>query len=405
MWRESKWVATEKNVNRIAEPINSKHERIRVLRLIARMNIGGPAVQIFGLMEHLPKDEFQQLLVTGFCDSEELDFLNVSESNIPVTRVFGFGRSIGGISEIRAFLQIRKLIRDFDPHIVHTHTAKAGVLGRIASLSTLKPQIRIHTFHGHLLHGYFGSFKTRLVILVERILGKLTHQLVAVGKKVQDDLLSAGIGSSDRFTVIGPGLQLKSLPDRLDAQCKLGIQGNQFTISWVGRLVPIKAPHRILEIARICAIFELDVRFLVVGDGPLRSELQNLALKESLPVDFLGWQGEIESVLSVTDLMLLTSLNEGMPVSLIEAQMAGIPVISSNVGSVSEVINNEESGYCLDYSPIEFAKVIQRVVTDATLYDKLSEKAKSNGLSNFSLKRLIGDYSRLYTQAIRQANS
>jgi glycosyltransferase involved in cell wall biosynthesis len=378
---------------------------IRVLRLIARMNVGGPAIQISGLMQHLPKESFEQLLVTGFCDDGELDFLDSSDFEIPATKVLGFGRSIGGISEIRAFFQIRKLIKEFDPHIVHTHTSKAGVLGRVASLSTFNSQIRIHTFHGHLLHGYFGRFKTHLVILVERFLARFTQKLVAVGERVRDELLAVKIGDLDKFAVISPGLELRALPEREKSQRNLGLQNHQFTVSWVGRLVPIKAPLRILEIARACAHNQAGVRFLIVGDGPLRSEMEELAANENLSIKFLGWQSEIETVLAVTDLMLLTSLNEGMPVSLIEAQLAGIPVISTNIGSVSEVVQNAKSGFCLDYTSSEFAERIYEIANDSILYNQFSAAAKVYAQEHFSLKRLVDDYSDLYRSSINQANS
>jgi glycosyltransferase involved in cell wall biosynthesis len=369
------------------------------------MNVGGPAIQISGLMQHLSKDSFQQLLITGYCDEGELDFLDSSDLEIPVTRVVGFGRSIGGVSEIRAFFQIRKLIQDFDPHIIHTHTAKAGVLGRVASISTFKSQIRIHTFHGHLLHGYFGRFKTNLVILVERVLARFTHRLVAVGEKVRDELLAEKIGEFEKYVVVGPGLELRALPGRKTAQEILGLQNHQFTVSWVGRLVPIKAPHRIIDIARACTKNEVGVRFLIVGDGPLRDELEELATRENLSIRFLGWQSDIEPVLAVTDLMLLTSLNEGMPVSLIEAQMAGIPVISTDVGSVSEVVQNLKSGYCLNYNPLEFAKRIHEIADNPSLQKKFSAAAQAHAQHNFSLKRLIDDYTSLYLKTISQAKS
>ncbi len=379
--------------------------QIRVLRLIARMNIGGPAIQISSLMANLPRERFEQLLATGYCDESEQDFLDSSEVIIRVTRIEGFGRSIGGISELRALLQIRKLIKEFNPHIIHTHTAKAGVLGRIASLSTFAPQIRIHTFHGHLLHGYFGRFKTLLIILIEQVLASFTHELVAVGLKVRDDLISAGIGKIEQFTVIGPGLKLREIPNRQIVSNDFGVQREQFTISWVGRLVPVKAPLRIIDIAKACVSIGLPVRFLIVGEGPLLGEFKEMALKDDLPIHFLGWQNEIERVLAVTDLMLLTSLNEGTPVSLIEAQMAGIPVVSTDVGSVSEVIQNEKSGFCLDYSAFEFAKTIEKLMIDSTLYNNLSSYARIHAQKNFSVTRLVNDYSDLYLKCIKKANS
>ena len=159
------------------------------------MNVGGPAIQITGLMSNLDAEDFEQKLITGFCDTSEVDYLEMSNKSLPRVKIEGFGRSVNLFSDLRALLAIRREIKDFDPDIIHTHTAKAGFLGRIASLMTPKRHIRVHTFHGHLLQGYFGKFKTRLVILAERVLAGFTDKLVAVGDQVKDEHLAVNIGT------------------------------------------------------------------------------------------------------------------------------------------------------------------------------------------------------------------
>jgi len=380
-------------------------QKIRVLRLIARMNVGGPAIQITGLMSNLPGEEFEQTLVTGFCDENEIDYLEVNELNVTRIKVEGFGRRVNLFSDLGVLLEIRREIKAFNPDIIHTHTAKAGFLGRVASLLTFKKQIRVHTFHGHLLHGYFGNFQTSLVILAERLLAQFTDKLVAVGSQVRDELLSVKIGSLEKFKVIGPGLGIRELPERISSLKSFGFLENKFFVTWIGRAVPVKAPHRILEIAKECEKRGLTVQFVIVGEGPLLSDLKSLAKEKELPVAFLGWQSDIEKILSFSDLVLLTSENEGTPVALIQAQMAGIPVLTTDVGSASEVIINGQSGFCLKYSAKDFADKIELLSKSADMRLSFGAAGKSHARNNFSLRRLISDHTELYKDLILRSKS
>jgi hypothetical protein len=168
---------------------------IRVMRIIARMNVGGPAVQVSGLMRGFNSTEFDHRLYTGYCASDEADYLDTVATDVNAVRIQGFGRRVSLGGDIKAFITLVKEIRSFKPHVIHTHTAKAGFLGRIASIVSLQRSIRVHTFHGHLLNGYFGSFKRSLVVIAEKSLALFTDELLAVGDKVRQDLLNAGIGS------------------------------------------------------------------------------------------------------------------------------------------------------------------------------------------------------------------
>ena len=378
---------------------------IRVLRLIARMNVGGPAIQITGLMRNLPTEEFEQRLITGFCDKNEVDYLEVNEIELPCMKIEGFGRSINLVSDLKVLFAIRKQIRVFNPHIIHTHTAKAGFLGRIAAILSFKRQFRVHTFHGHLLHGYFGKFQTSLVILAERLLARFTDYLVAVGRQVRDDLLAAKVGKFNQYRVIGPGLEIGDLPERISSLHSFGLPEDKFVVTWIGRVVPVKAPQRILEVAKECLLLELRVQFAIVGEGPLLNELKLLAEAEALPITFLGWQSEIEKILSFSDLVLLTSENEGTPVALIQAQMAGVPVLTTDVRSASEVMIHEQTGFCLKYSAQEFANKIELLAKNAGIKNSFGASGKSFARDNFSLSRLVSDHAELYLNLIRQSNS
>lgn len=378
---------------------------IRVLRLIARMNVGGPAIQITGLMRNLPTEEFEQRLITGFCDKNEVDYLEVNEMELPCMKIEGFGRSINLVSDLKVLFAIRKQIRAFNPQIIHTHTAKAGFLGRIAAILSFKRQFRVHTYHGHLLHGYFGDFKTKLVILTERFLASFTDNLVAVGRQVRDDLLAAKVGKFNQYRVIGPGLEIGDLPERISSLKSFDLPEDKFIVTWIGRAVPVKSPLRIIEVAKECVLRRLRVQFVIVGEGPLLSDLKSLAKEKELPITFLGWQSDIEQILSFSDLVLLTSENEGTPVALIQAQMAGVPVLTTDVGSASEVLKNTQSGFCLKYSVRDFADKIELLATNIEMKSSFGAIGKAHARDNFSINRLVSDHAELYRELISQSKS
>lgn len=369
--------------------------KFKVLRIIARMNIGGPAVQVTGLMRELDKSIFDQKLLTGFVADDEADYLIENDIQIPATRIHGLGRSISLAADIRAFLKIVKEIRQFKPDIIHTHTAKAGVLGRTAWIfAGYKPKL-VHTYHGHLLHGYFGKNKTRLVILIEKILGFFTNELFAVGDIVKQDLINAGIGNPKKFRVMPPGLEIGQIPDRHKICEKYKLNNEYFYCTFLGRITEIKKPFRFLEVAAKLKD-KKNIHFLLIGSGELLTECNEIIKENSLPVTSLGWITQVEEALAVTDLMLLTSDNEGMPLSLIQAGMAGIPSISTDVGSVKEVIQNEKTGYVLDFNVSSFSQKIIELHDDYGLRAQLGEFAANFTKSNFNLQRLANDHKQAY---------
>jgi hypothetical protein len=204
-------------------------ERIKVMQIIARMNVGGPAVIVAELMRGLDKGQFEQVLITGYCDETEADYLDEVATDISATRIAGLGRSVSPLADLKAFFGLIKTIKTFKPDVIHTHTAKAGVLGRLASIIAGRGATRIHTFHGHLLHGYFSSFKTSLVIAIEKFLAARTHFLVAIGNEVKQDLINAGIGSAKQYKVFFPGLPPHTLQVRQSCAKSLALMPQRFT--------------------------------------------------------------------------------------------------------------------------------------------------------------------------------
>ena len=373
---------------------------IRVMRIIARMNVGGPAVQVSGLMRGFSSVEFDQRLYTGFCDAEEADYLETTATDVKAIRIEGFGRRISLRGDIKAFIFLVVAIREFKPDVIHTHTAKAGFLGRIASILSLHPSVRVHTFHGHLLNGYFGSLKRYLVVIAEKFLAVFTDELLAVGEKVRQDLLQAGIGNKEKFGLMPPGLTIGVIPEKSQSRESLGLSIEGLQCGFIGRVTQIKRPDRFLDVVSEIKQRGIDLQFFVAGDGDLLEICRERIYRENLPVKILGWQSQIERVLSSADLIVLTSDNEGTPLSLIQAGMAGLPVVATNVGSVPEVVLNDVTGIVTKVDVQEIASALEKLVNDKILRTKLGTAAHEFTLSKFGVERLIHDHQELYKKLI-----
>jgi len=373
---------------------------IRVMRIIARMNVGGPAVQVSGLMRGFNSTEFDQRLYTGFCAADEADYLDTVATDVKAVRIQGFGRRVSLGGDLKAFFSLVNEIRNFKPHVIHTHTAKAGFLGRIASIISLRPSIRIHTFHGHLLNGYFGSFKRSLVVIAEKFLALFTHQLLAVGDKVRQDLLNAGIGTKDKFSLMPPGLAIGVLPDRQDSRNALTLPVNSLQCAFIGRVTQIKRPDRFLDVVSEIKKRGVILDFFIAGDGELLETCRERIKQEDLPVTILGWQSDIERVLSSADMVVLTSDNEGTPLSLIQAGMAGLPLVTTNVGSVPEVVLDGVTGIVTGLDVQEIADALEKLVNEKVLRTKLGAAAQEFTMSNFGVKRLVHDHEELYKKLL-----
>jgi len=374
---------------------------IRVMRIIARMNVGGPAVQVSGLMRGFNSADFDHRLYTGFCATDEADYLDTVATDVKATRIEDFGRRVSLGGDVKAFILLIREIRRFKPHIIHTHTAKAGLLGRIASIISLHPSIRVHTFHGHLLNGYFGSFKRRLVIIAEKVLAVFTYELLAVGDKVRQDLLAVGIGNSRKFGLMPPGLEIGKLPNKKESQEFFGVSTTTLQCAFIGRVTQIKRPDRFLDVVDEINKRGVELEFFIAGDGELLDNCRERIAREQLPAKVLGWQSNIEKVLAAADIVVLTSDNEGTPLSLIQAGMAGLPVVTTRVGSVPEVVLDGTTGIITDLNVSEIADALEKLARDSALRANLGAAAKVFTLANFGVKRLVNDHEELYMRLLR----
>ena len=382
----------------------STSEPIRVLRVIARMNVGGPAWQVSVLTRGLENNQFTSQLVCGEISEGEADFLALRDPQLPVTRISTLGRSINAFDDVRALWQLIRIMQKMKPHIVHTHTAKAGMLGRVAAIVTRVP-IRVHTFHGHVLHGYFSPLVTRIFIQIERILGRFSHGIVSVGSQVRDDLLAVGIGSPEKYTVIAPGVARGETVSSDAARKSLGLDPDAHVALFIGRLTQIKRPDRLLEAFSLVLEKDPSAVLLMAGEGELFEATKASGAYFGDSVRFLGWRSDLALLFAAADVAVLSSDNEGMPVTLIEASMAGVPCVTTDVGSAREVVLDSETGFVVPTDSVAIAQALTTLFSDDRLRHAMGISASRHTMENFSSSRLIHDHETLYRGLIGQLKS
>lgn len=382
-----------------------------VVRIIARLNIGGPAIHVLHLSAKLDPTRYRTVLVAGREAPQEGNMYALAE-RLRVHPVFveTLGREISFAADLRTLWTLWRLLRRERPAIVHTHTAKAGTLGRLAALLAGVP-IRIHTFHGHTFHGYWGPAKTRLFLAIERWLARHTTHIVGVSRCVCDDLLALGIGTPDTVLHIPLGLDLERfrglsrLRGRLRAQ--LGVDSKAPLVGIVARLVPIKRHDLFLDAAvRVHAALP-HVRFVLVGDGELRCELEHRVSELELDtvVHFAGWRDDLDVVYADLDLVALTSDNEGLPVALIEAMASGCPIVATDVGGVSELVTDGVNGFRVP--PGDAEQLADRMIDVLSQPERLrpmGTAAQALAFARFGVERLIADIDGLYQELLKTAN-
>ena len=371
---------------------------VRVMQIIARMNVGGPAVLVADLMRNLEHQRFSSVLITGFCDDYESDYLDEVAQDVAAVRIPGLGRSVSPLKDLAAFFLLIREIRRFKPDVIHTHTAKAGVLGRLAGLIARPQAKRVHTFHGHLLHGYFSASKTRLVILLEKALSFITHRFIAIGNVVKNDLVRAGIAQESKFEVIYPGLQNLDKYPKKDARSSLALDPNKKFLVFVGRLTTIKRPERLIDLARFLKDNYPDSWLLIAGAGELLETLSTQAQREELPVTFLGWRNDIGMILSASDIAVLCSDNEGIPLTLIQASQAGLPIVSTDVGSVSDIVIDGTTGLLTKVSSKGLIEGVSVLLDDPALGQQFGVAGEDRMREFFSSHTMVEHHERLYSQ-------
>jgi glycosyltransferase involved in cell wall biosynthesis len=382
-------------------------EPVKVLRVIARLNMGGPALHVAYLTAGLRDRGYETTLVAGTLARGEDSMAFVADGlGIEVERIVELQREISPLRDVRSVLHLARTIRRVRPQILHTHTAKAGAVGRIAALlaGDARPPIIVHTFHGHVLRGYFGPLRSRAFALLERRLAEVTTCLVAVSPEVRDDLVGLGIAPREKFAVIRLGIELDDRVrveenGRDDTRRMLGIPSDAFTVGWIGRMTGVKRTDDVLLAFRSLRERGVSARLCLVGDGPDREHVEQRAhdlgvMRETL---FLGYQEDVAPYYAAFDAFVLPSGNEGTPVTTIEALAAGRPVVATRVGGVPDVVRDGEDGFLVDPGDIdELADRLATLAGDAALRARMGAAGREHVLPRYAVDRLVDDVDRLY---------
>ena len=382
-----------------------KPEPIRVLRLITRLNIGGPAREVEALCRGAETFGCRTVLAAGAASPEEGDLFDVLDlGSTERVRIPGLCRNPGLWREFKAAAFLHRLIQKFRPHVVHTHTSKAGLLGRLVAAANMVP-VLCHTYHGHVFRGHFSPAWSRVVVDLERVLGRLTDAVVVLGPEAVRDLNQLGIGR--RVVAIAPGFD----PARLAAfRCggreagrhRWGIPGNERAILVLGRLAPVKGIDVLIDILADLAAHGVRPHVLVAGDGPQRADLEKQTRRLGLAgtVRFLGWLDDVSSVLAAADLLVMPSRSEGYPHVLMEAQAAGLPVLATDVGEVKHLIDHGQTGFLIPPDdPGALADSLRRLLTEpsrlAPVRNRLAACTSLGSCANEMVERTVALYSEL----------
>ena len=359
-----------------------------VLHIIARMNVGGTARYLETLLPELSKSGFESVLATGHTQGDEVESSGLNQ--LDFYRIPQMGRKISPVRDFIAYMELRKLVRDLKPDIIHTHTFKAGLLGRLLS----KRIPNVHTFHGHLFQDpTFSGLASRMILLVERNLARKSDVLVTVGQNVALDLQNRNIGTRDQYKSIPPGIQPLSIPDKSQADINLGLkQHSAITIGWLARMTNVKNPLMMVEIAKMMPTH----RFLMGGGGDLLEEVRSKAPNN---MDVLGWVNAAD-VIGASNIMVSTSHNEGIPISVIESQMAGIPIVATEVGSIGEIVIDEVTGYLTSESRDEMVEKLNILVSDQQILLRMSKSSKIHALDKFSVAQMLQSHIEIYRKVI-----
>jgi glycosyltransferase involved in cell wall biosynthesis len=387
----------------------------RVLRIINRLNLGGPTFNVALLTKYLPA-EYETLLVAGAKQrSEESSDFIVRELGLNYVLLQGMKRSINPFQDLFTYFKLRKIIRDFKPDIVHTHAAKAGTLGRLAALHEKVPVI-VHTFHGHVFHSYFKKWKTRIFISIERYLARKTSGIIAISEKQKLELSRTyKITSADRIKVIPLGFDLsrfqEDIPEkRKSFREKYFLEEDEIAIGIIGRLVPVKNHSLFLHsAARAIQLSGKKLRFFIIGDGEERKSL--LSQCEHLKLDhvyfqkeprksgitFCGWIRAVDKAIAGLDIITLTSFNEGTPVSLIEAQAGNKPIVSTRVGGIENIVVPGKTALLVEsFTEEDFTSSLLKLTEDDNFRKEISSAGWELVKERFHYTRLVKEMADYY---------
>ena len=381
--------------------------------MIARLNVGGPALHVAYLTAGLAERGYDTTLVAGTIARGEESMAFVADAqNVHVETLSDLHREISPIRDLRAIVHLAQLIRRERPTILHTHTAKAGAVGRIAALLArgARPPIVIHTFHGHVLRGYFGRVTTFGFRTLERWLARTSTSLIAVSPEVRDDLVELGVAPAAKFAVVRLGIDLPRRVDNDEAQRRetrrqMGLREDAFVVGWVGRMTAVKRTDLVVRTLQRLVTLDVDAFVVLVGDGPDRDEVERYAhelgvIKRCL---FLGYQEDVGRFYDAIDVLVLPSINEGTPVSVIEALAARRPAVATRVGGVPDVVRDGIDGFLVDAEDADaLAAKLAELAADPGLRARMGEAGHERVLERYAVDRLVDDVDALYRDLLAE---
>jgi glycosyltransferase involved in cell wall biosynthesis len=374
----------------------------RVLRVVTRLVVSGPSTHVVLADRGLRERGWETLLVHGTVEPDERE-IDIAAAGIPTQRVPALARPVSPGRDLRAFRDLVRIIRRYRPDVIHTHQSKAGLLARAAAHAG-SSAIRVHTFHGTVFEGYFGSRTSRAIIVAEQLLAARTHRLVALSETLRAELVDRGVAPADRITVIPLGVDLEAFadPDRDAARRERAIPDGEFAIVSLARFAPIKRFDRAIRVLAEVRTTHPTAVLHLVGDGSIRAELEQLAdsLGVADAVRFEGWTADPAGWLAAADVVLLTSDNEGTPLALVEASAAGRPVVATDVGGVAAVVRHGETG--LLAAPADeqgLAAALGRLAAEPETRHRMGEAGRL-AARRFGADRLADDLDALYRELL-----
>ena len=379
----------------------------KIMYIITRLDRGGSAEAVLQWAEGIKKRGFETGIISGLTTEQHEDLEAYKErTGVEITFIDSLHRELEPLLDLKALWNLYRSIRNHNPDVVHTNSSKAGLLGRVAAWLARTPVI-VHSPHGHIFYGYYGKLKTRLFIILERVAGWITDVITTLTSIGRDDHIKLKIAKPEKFEIVHAGIDLdkyrSSSREKKDIRYELGIPLDDFTVGWVGRLAEIKNPVMFLRTTEALKA-EPNIHFLMVGDGELFEECKGKVSQAGIDsiFTFTGFRSDVPDLLHAMDIYTLTSANEGLGRSIIEAQAAGLPVIVTNVGGVPDIIEHDVNGMLVEVDDIEsFADAVRQLKQNSAKREELIVKANER-LSGLSLQKTIEDLERIYNRLLNK---
>jgi glycosyltransferase involved in cell wall biosynthesis len=398
-----------------------KVENIKVLHIITRFDKGGSAQNTYLSLLGLKKKNYKLSFISGLSRESEMKHEEIEAREKDIRRLESEGiefiqcpslvRRINIIKDIKAFFDLWRIIKKNNPVIVHTHSSKAGLIGRLAARLAGTPII-VHTPHGHVFFGYFGPFKTKLFIILEKAVARVTDKIVTLTNREKKDHILFKIADQDKFSVICSGLELNRLQEsspeeKHSLKKELGIPGNSLIVGTAGRLVPVKGPEFLVRASKYVISKYPETYFVFTGDGPLEQDLKRKVRKMGIAknIIFSGWRDDLAKVISIYDVFVLPSLNEGMGRVLVEAMALGKSIVASDVGGIPDLVIHGKNGFLVPAkNPEQLAKYIQVLLENKDKREKMGLAGKKMAL-NFGAESMIEKIAGLYEELLNEIST